>query len=53
MLSLGRSRPLHNTGAPQVALFVGSFGGALVEEFVTGREFTVLVVEEPVRWEEN
>lgn len=31
----------------QVALFVGSFGGALVEEFVTGREFTVLVVEEP------
>ncbi|KAG2425031.1 hypothetical protein HYH02_015082 [Chlamydomonas schloesseri] len=31
----------------QVALFVGSFGGALVEEFITGREFTVLVVEEP------
>eukprot|EP00198_Chlamydomonas_reinhardtii_P014391 XP_001703728.1 predicted protein [Chlamydomonas reinhardtii] len=31
----------------QVARFVGSFGGALVEEFITGREFTVLVVEEP------
>lgn len=27
---------------------MGSFGGALVEEFITGREFTVLVVEEPV-----
>ncbi|KAG2422941.1 hypothetical protein HXX76_015692 [Chlamydomonas incerta] len=31
----------------QVARFVGSFGGALVEEFIQGREFTVLVVEEP------
>lgn len=24
------------------------FGGALIEEFISGREFTVLVVEEPV-----
>ncbi|GLI71226.1 hypothetical protein VaNZ11_016343 [Volvox africanus] len=31
----------------QVDLLVNQFGGALVEEFVEGREFTVLVVEEP------
>ncbi|KAG2422416.1 hypothetical protein HXX76_016061 [Chlamydomonas incerta] len=31
----------------QVAHCVNSFGGALVEEFIGGREFTVLVVEEP------
>ncbi|GIL54622.1 hypothetical protein Vafri_10346 [Volvox africanus] len=31
----------------QVDLLVRQFGGALVEEFVEGREFTVLVVEEP------
>ncbi len=42
------SPPLRQLRVRQVALFVGSFGGALVEEFVTGMEFTVLVVEEPV-----
>lgn len=30
---------------PQVRKFVSSYGGALVEEFITGREFTVLVAE--------
>lgn len=25
--------------------FLGAFGGALVEEFIAGREFTVLVAE--------
>ncbi|KAG2482940.1 hypothetical protein HYH03_018165 [Edaphochlamys debaryana] len=30
----------------QVSLLVSQFGGALVEEFIPGREFTVLVVEE-------
>ncbi|GIL80083.1 hypothetical protein Vretimale_12916 [Volvox reticuliferus] len=31
----------------QVSFFVKEYGGALVEEFIAGREFTVLVVEEP------
>ncbi|GFH09403.1 predicted protein, partial [Haematococcus lacustris] len=31
----------------QVRKFVGQYGGALVEQFIQGREFTVLVVEEP------
>ncbi|KAG2426154.1 hypothetical protein HXX76_013135 [Chlamydomonas incerta] len=31
----------------QVSLLVQQFGGALIEEFIAGREFTVLVVEEP------
>ncbi|KXZ47683.1 hypothetical protein GPECTOR_33g565 [Gonium pectorale] len=31
----------------QVGELVRKFGGALVEEFIPGREFTVLVVEEP------
>jgi D-alanine-D-alanine ligase len=30
-----------------VRKFVRGYGGALVEEFITGREFTVLVVENP------
>jgi hypothetical protein len=32
---------------PQVRKFVGAYGAALVEEFIAGREFTVLVVELP------
>jgi hypothetical protein len=30
-----------------VDLLLTQFGGALVEEFIAGREFTVLVAEEP------
>jgi hypothetical protein len=30
-----------------VSFFCKEYGGALVEEFIAGREFTVLVVEEP------
>jgi D-alanine-D-alanine ligase len=30
---------------PQVRKFVSQYGGALIEEFIAGREFTVLVVE--------
>ncbi|GIL80087.1 hypothetical protein Vretifemale_9282 [Volvox reticuliferus] len=37
----------------QVDLLVKQFGGALVEEFIEGREFTVLVVEEPKGGEGN
>ncbi len=31
----------------QVSLMLENFGGALIEEFIAGREFTVLVVENP------
>lgn len=31
----------------QVRKFIGEYGGALVEEFIAGREFTVLVAENP------
>ena len=33
--------------AEQAGLFLQRFGGALIEEFVEGREFTVLVAENP------
>ncbi|EFJ41611.1 hypothetical protein VOLCADRAFT_98341 [Volvox carteri f. nagariensis] len=51
--SVGMSKKSKVTNAQelrhQVSYFVREFGGALVEEFIVGREFTVLVVEEPTK----
>jgi D-alanine-D-alanine ligase len=36
----------------QTALIIQEFGGALIEEFIDGREFSVLVASNPSSWQE-
>ncbi|GAX84410.1 hypothetical protein CEUSTIGMA_g11832.t1, partial [Chlamydomonas eustigma] len=48
-IGMGRDCKVHSMQelVVQVRKFVAKYGGALVEEFISGREFTVLVVENP------
>mmetsp|Transcript_24454 Transcript_24454/g.53406 ORF Transcript_24454/g.53406 Transcript_24454/m.53406 type:complete len:587 (+) Transcript_24454:207-1967(+) len=46
-VGMGRDSKCESVGelVKQVRKFVGLYGGALIEEFISGREFTVLVAE--------